>query len=155
MYSCLLNNKYTFMFWYFPYFCLDAFKVVCCKFAVCGKGFNPFPDIDAFWRLCSRQLFENIVTKEEIAQNKQFLLLLQCFPLLVIGYPYNYRDFLFFDKICSKSSAAELLFEGKGKQKLLNFTQSVSDSFYVFIYIICFIWPFESCLVWECSVVLW
>ena len=26
-------------------------------------------------------LFENIVTKEEIAQNKQFLLLPQCFPL--------------------------------------------------------------------------
>ena len=41
--------------------------------------FNPFPHIDAFWRLCSRRLFENIVTKEEIAQNVQFLLLSQCF----------------------------------------------------------------------------
>ena len=30
--------------------------------------------------------FENIVTKEEIAQNEQFLLLPQCFPLLVTGY---------------------------------------------------------------------
>ena len=59
-------------------------------------------------------LVENIVTKEEIAQNEQFLLLPQCFPLLVIGYPFNYRDFLFFDKTCSKSSAAELLYEGKG-----------------------------------------
>ena len=59
-------------------------------------------------------LFENIVTKEEIAQNEQFLLLTQCFPLLVIGYPFNYRDFLFFDKICPKSSAAELLYVGKG-----------------------------------------
>ena len=29
----------------------------------------------------------------------------QCFPLFVIGYLFNYRDFLFFDKICSKSSA--------------------------------------------------
>ena len=29
--------------------------------------FNPFPHIDAFWRLCSRRLFENIVTKEEIS----------------------------------------------------------------------------------------
>ena len=48
--------------------------------------FNPLPHIDAFWRLYSRQLFENIVTKEEIAQNEQFLLLPQCFPLLVIGY---------------------------------------------------------------------
>ena len=36
------------------------------------------------------------MTKEEIAQNVQFLLLTQCFPLLVIGYPFNYRDFLFF-----------------------------------------------------------
>ena len=75
---------------------------------------NPFPHIDAFWRLWSRRLFGNIVTKEEIAQNEQFLFLTQCFPLLVIGYPFNYRDFPFFDKICSKSSAAELSYEGKG-----------------------------------------
>ena len=51
---------------------------------------NPFPHIDAFWRHCSRRLFENIVTKEEIAHNEHFLLLPQCFPLLVIGYPFNY-----------------------------------------------------------------
>ena len=44
----------------------------------------------------------------------QFLLLPQCFPLFVIGYPFNYGDFLFFDKICSKLSAAELPYEGKG-----------------------------------------
>ena len=88
------------------------------NFSFCPNVFNlilnPFPHIDAFWRLCSRQLFENIVTKEEIAQNLQFLLLPQCFPLLVISYPFNYRDFLFFNKICSKSSAAELSYEGKG-----------------------------------------
>ena len=46
---------------------------------------NPFPHIDTFWRLRSRQLFENMVTKEEIAQNEQFLLLPQFFPLLVIS----------------------------------------------------------------------
>ena len=40
------------------------------------------------------------MTKEEIAQNEQFLLLLQCFPLFVIGYPFNYRDFLFSDQSC-------------------------------------------------------
>ena len=59
---------------------------------------------------------ENIVKKEEIAQNEQFLLLPQCFPLLVIGYTctFNYREFLFFDKICLKSSAAEFSYEGKG-----------------------------------------
>ena len=48
--------------------------------------------------------FLKTVTKEEIAQNEQFHLLPQC-SLLVIGYPFNYRVFLFFDKICSKSSA--------------------------------------------------
>ena len=32
--------------------------------------FNHFPYRDAFWCLCSRWLFEHIVTKEEIAQNK-------------------------------------------------------------------------------------
>ena len=32
------------------------------------------------------------MTKEGIAQNEQLLLLPQCFPLLVIGYPFNYRD---------------------------------------------------------------
>ena len=41
-------------------------------------------------------------------QNEQFLLLPQCFPLLVIGYPYS-----IFDKTCSKLSAAELSYEGK------------------------------------------
>ena len=42
--------------------------------------------------------FENIVTKEEMAQNEQFLLLPQCFPLLVMGYPFNDRDILFLTK---------------------------------------------------------
>ena len=38
-----------------------------------------------------------------------------CITLLVIGYPFNYRDFLFFDTICSTSSAAELSFEVRVK----------------------------------------
>ena len=91
------------------FFCHNVFKCrqTCSrgvkKASICGKGlkFNSFPYIDAFWRLCNRRLFENIVTKEEIAENEQFLLLPQCFLLLVIDYPFNYRDFLFFDKICS------------------------------------------------------
>ena len=60
------------------------------------------------------------MTKEEIAQNEQFLLLPQCFLLLGIGYQFNYRDFLFFDKICSKSSAAELSYEGKDLNKKID-----------------------------------
>ena len=43
------------------------------------KPFIPFHHIDAFWSLCSRPLFENMAAKEEIAQNKQFLLLSTCF----------------------------------------------------------------------------
>ena len=89
-------------------------KVLSAMAAVYGDLNNPFTHIDAFWRLCSRRLFENIVTKGEIAQNVQFLLLPQRFPLFVIGYPFNYGDFLFFDKIRSKLSAAELPYQGKG-----------------------------------------
>ena len=59
------------------------------------------------------------MAKEEIAQNEQFLLLPQCFPLLVICYPFNYRDFPFFDKICSKSSVAELSYEGKACKNIM------------------------------------
>ena len=57
---------------------------------------------------------ENMVTKGEIARFEKFLLLPQCLTLLVIGYSFNYRDFLFVDKKCSKLSAAELSYEGKG-----------------------------------------
>ena len=54
------------------------------------------------------------MTHEEIAKHEQFLVLPHCFPLLVIGYLFNCRDFLFSDTICSKSSATELSYEGKG-----------------------------------------
>ena len=53
---------------------------------------NLFFDVYIF--TCKLVNFENIVKKEEIAQNEQFLLLPQCFQLLVIGYPFNNRDVL-------------------------------------------------------------
>ena len=53
---------------------------------------------------------ESMVAKRKLTCDQQFLLP-QCFQLFVIGYPFNYKDFLCFDKICSKSSAAELLYE--------------------------------------------
>ena len=40
--------------------------------------------------------FENIAAKEEIAHDEQFLLLQQCFQLLVIGYPFNYLEIFHF-----------------------------------------------------------
>ena len=58
---------------------------------------NPFPHKDAFWRLCSRRLFENMVTKEEIAQNKQFLPLLPCFQLysiIILSFKGSFQFFL-------------------------------------------------------------
>ena len=76
--------------------------------------FNPFPHINAFWRFCSRQIFENIVTKEKIAQNKQFLLLTQCFQLLVIGHPFNYRDFPFCWQKMFKVVCCRIVIWGKG-----------------------------------------
>ena len=70
----------------------------------------PCPHIDAS---AADSVLKNIVTNEEIAQIEQFFLMPQSLLLLVIGYPFIYRDFLFFDKICSKSSAAELSYEGR------------------------------------------
>ena len=50
---------------------------------------NPFPhNIGAFWCLSSRWLLENMAIKEEIAQNKQFLLFVTMFSTL-----FNYCTF--------------------------------------------------------------
>ena len=84
----------------------------------CFQSPNPFPHIDAFWHLCSRRLFENIVTKEEIAQNKQFLLLPQCFPLLVIGCLFNIRDFYIFWQNIIKVVCCRIVVWGKGLKPL-------------------------------------
>ena len=35
-------NNLTFIYSGLPDFCQGGFKVVCCSFAVCGKGLNPF-----------------------------------------------------------------------------------------------------------------
>ena len=40
---------------------------------------NPFPFIDAFWCLCNRRHFENIVAKGKITHIEQFFHLLKCF----------------------------------------------------------------------------
>ena len=113
------NLLFICIFLQFSFFKVCSIKVLKC--VSISEWFNPnfslipFPHIDAFWRLCSRRLFENLVTKKEIAQIVQFLILAQCFPLFVIGYPFNYGDFPFFDKIRSKSSAhSRIAVWGKG-----------------------------------------
>ena len=80
----------------------------------------PSPHKDAFWRICSRRLLENKVTKEEIAQNQQFLLLPQCFPLLVIGYPFNYRDFSICWQNMSKVVCCRIVVCGEGLSSACN-----------------------------------
>ena len=47
---------------------------------------STFSHIDAFWRLLQQTSFENIVTIGDIAQNKQFLLLPQCFHIFIVFY---------------------------------------------------------------------
>ena len=111
-------------------------------FIISGKQFvfNPFPRIDAFWHLwpLHQMTFWKHSDKKRIAQIEQFLLLPQCFPSfshrLFIIHSFNHRDFLFFDKICSKSSAAELSYEGKGWLTLSHlqkdFYTSAADDFW-------------------------
>ena len=59
-------------------------------------------------------LFENIVTKEEIAQNEQFLLLPQCFQFFLVIIPTLIEIFHIFEETLLKSSAADVSYEGKG-----------------------------------------
>ena len=80
-----------------------------------------FPHIDAFWGLCSRRLFENMVTKEEIAQNEQFLLWSPCFYLyLIIVHSFKESFQIHLKRVSKligydlKSSAADLWYVGKG-----------------------------------------
>ena len=64
-----LFNDYTLIYRDFSIFCYDwCFKnQLRRRFVVCGKwwlnlqqtAFNPFPHIDAFWRLCSRWLWKH------------------------------------------------------------------------------------------------
>ena len=52
---------------------LTTFKNIVAKGEMLIMTLNPFPHIDSFWRLCSRRLFENMLRKEEIAQNEHFV----------------------------------------------------------------------------------
>ena len=53
------------------------------------------------------------MTKGEIAQKKQYLLLPKCFQLYSIIMLFYIEIFHIFDKMFSKSSAADLLYVGK------------------------------------------
>ena len=97
------------------------------------EALDPFPHMDAFWCLCSRRIFENIVIKEEIAQNEQFLFFPLCFPLLVIGCPFNYRDFFIFLQNMFKVACCRIIVWGKGLNILSNYFLVLSIILHSFI----------------------
>ena len=59
---------------YIPIFSLNSFKVICCRFVVCGKGlscnskryFIPFQLVDIFWRICRRRLLKTVWQKDKL-----------------------------------------------------------------------------------------
>ena len=73
-----------------------------------------FPTYRRFLMPLQQMTFENIVTKEEIAHNEQFRLLPHCFQLYSVIKPLFKGIICSFAKIFSKSSAADLLYVGKG-----------------------------------------
>ena len=75
--------------------------------------FNPFPHIDAFWRLCSRRLFENIVTKEEIAQNMQKVENIVAEGEIARSVPFLLLSLCFQKAFCCRG-VRKHLYEGKG-----------------------------------------
>ena len=61
-------------------------------------------------RIYSRRLLKTYVTKGEIAQNKQYRYL-PLFSVIILSF---LEIFLVFARLFSKSSAADLLYVGKG-----------------------------------------
>ena len=51
---------------------------------------KPFPTYRRMLANLQQTTFENILTKEEIAQNEQFLLLPQCFHHFFSNYTYHF-----------------------------------------------------------------
>ena len=80
-----------------------------------GKTTKPFPTYrQRFLMPMQQTTFENIVTKEEISQNEQFLPLPQCFQLLSVNIPSFIGIFYIFVYMFSKLAAADLLNVVKG-----------------------------------------
>ena len=58
-----LFNNWSFVYKYFCCSLCRCFEHLLLQICCMSKRINPFPHIDAFWCLCSKRLFENIVTK--------------------------------------------------------------------------------------------
>ena len=90
--------------------------------------------------------FENTVTRGQIAQNEQIILLSQCFQLYPIIILLLLESFHNFENICSKSPAADLLYVGKGYcldtndfteivRRIARYQQCISVYKYLFLYL--------------------
>ena len=76
---------------------------------------NPFPYINAFGRLCSRRLFENMAQKKKLLKTSNFSFLPPCFQLDSIIVFFSIKgNFCAFADTFSKSSASDFLYVGKG-----------------------------------------
>ena len=80
--------------------------------AYCIVGFlcyiciiNPFPHIDACWRLCSKILFNTLWQKEKLCH---------IVSTYFSNYTFIYRVYLFFTYMITKMSAPDLLYVEKG-----------------------------------------
>ena len=76
---------------YFPYFCLDNFKAVCCRFVVCGKELTH----SIFFISVFHNTFENIVEKKKkwlIICNFSFSKIIST----LLNYTFIYRDITYF-----------------------------------------------------------
>ena len=68
----------------------------------CRHFLTPLQETD-FW---------NIVTKRRNDSKQAISPFATMFSLIIVAYPFNYRDFLFFDNVCSK--CCQIVVWGKG-----------------------------------------
>ena len=76
----------------------------------------PFPTYRRTLAHLQQTTFENIVTKAEIAQNKQFFLLTKCFQLFFSIYIFVFRDFHVLSR-CFQGRLLQICLYGKGLTK--------------------------------------
>ena len=61
----LLHNYGSFISTDFPNFCLDVYKVVCCRFVECGTGLNNFFSFHNVFKSCLLQMCQHVSTNRK------------------------------------------------------------------------------------------
>ena len=92
---------------------------------------NPFPHIDAFWRLCSRQLFENIVGKRRNCTKRAISPFATMFSTFCHRYSIQLWRFSFFWQNMFKVVCCRIAIWGKGlMNKVENNPFKLADTFW-------------------------